>query len=132
MLQATTESGTKVQGARQIREGLAVRILRDCNSQVNLEKYTYRIVEYIYEVGDYDGPEYDTVRQKIPSHLEEVSEVLRHVSSFTPSEIWSRTTTQPPAEPSNLLASPMSGHTSIVIEPAPIDQNLERDEKLSH
>ncbi|CAE6477427.1 unnamed protein product [Rhizoctonia solani] len=131
MLQATTELETKVQGARQIREGLAVRILRDCDGQVDLGKYTYRIVEYIYEVGDYDGPEYDRVRQEIPSQLEEVSEVLRHVSSFTPSEIWSRTATQPPAEPSNLLASPASGHTSIAIEPAPVDQNLERDVKLS-
>ncbi|CAE6461334.1 unnamed protein product [Rhizoctonia solani] len=132
MLQATTELGPKVQEARQIREGLAVRILKDCDGQVNLEKYTYRIVEYIYEVGDYNGPEYDRVRQEIPSRLEEVSEVLRHVSSFTPSEIWSQTATQPPAEPPIVLKSSVSGHTSIAIEPAPIDQNLDQDEKLSH
>ncbi|KAH7325340.1 hypothetical protein B0J17DRAFT_230518 [Rhizoctonia solani] len=115
LLQTTTEPGTEVQEARLIRKGLAARILGDCGRGIYLLRYTYRIVDCIYEIGDYDGSEYERVRQNIPYQLKYVSETLRHVSSFTPPEIWNPPATQPPAEPPTTSTPPAPDHTSIAI-----------------
>ncbi|KAH7325346.1 hypothetical protein B0J17DRAFT_772461 [Rhizoctonia solani] len=115
LLQTTTEPGTEVQEARLIRKGLAARILGDRDRRIHLFEYTSRIVECIYEIGDDDGLEDDGVRQHNPNWLEYVSETLRHVSSFTPPEIWNPPATQPPAEPPTTSTSPAPDHTSIAI-----------------